>query len=198
MELQNQNRFFVNSRIHNQTRGTRMYFTADRRKISYDKIVVINARLRRVMKKLPSEFSREAITIQTGDRVRIHSASFASSACPFFYAICFDLPQTSDRSPASHAYFQRGGRKAFAFLRRITSRLAVRRIHSARRYLSKRGLARRDLRTRANRARFQSRFTSSRRVFGPSEDADHPRSGGSSFYIDSVHYFRMASWPRLT
>ena len=27
------------------------------------------------------------------------------------------------------------------------------------------------------------------RIFGPKEDADHPDQGGSSFYIDAVHYF---------
>ena len=27
------------------------------------------------------------------------------------------------------------------------------------------------------------------RVLGPAEDADHPDQGGSSFYVDAVHYF---------
>jgi LPS-assembly protein len=27
------------------------------------------------------------------------------------------------------------------------------------------------------------------RIFGPSADADHPDQGGSSFYVDAVHYF---------
>src|ERR1700755_1516758 len=27
------------------------------------------------------------------------------------------------------------------------------------------------------------------RIFGPKEDADHPDQGGSSFYVDGVHYF---------
>jgi LPS-assembly protein len=32
-------------------------------------------------------------------------------------------------------------------------------------------------------------YTVKDRVFGPAKDADHPDQGGSSFYVDGVHYF---------
>src|SRR6185295_12568256 len=48
-----------------------------------------------------------------------------------------------------------------------------------------------DLRTRANSRSFFNLgfYIVKDRVFGASEDAAHPDQGGSSFYIDSVHYF---------
>src|SRR5437868_11688845 len=48
-----------------------------------------------------------------------------------------------------------------------------------------------DLRTRANsRSFFNMGFYAVKdRMFGPKKDAQHPDQGGSSFYIDAVHYF---------
>src|SRR6185295_8127872 len=48
-----------------------------------------------------------------------------------------------------------------------------------------------DLRTRANSRSFFNLgfYIVKDRVFGASEDAAHPDQGGSSFYIDAVHYF---------
>ncbi len=48
-----------------------------------------------------------------------------------------------------------------------------------------------DLRTRANSRSFFNMgfYTVFDRLFGPKEDAQHPNQGGSSFYVDAVHYF---------
>jgi LPS-assembly protein len=48
-----------------------------------------------------------------------------------------------------------------------------------------------DLRTRANSRSFLNLgfYAVKDRIFGPREDAQHPNQGGSSFYIDAVHYF---------
>ncbi|PYT04874.1 MAG: hypothetical protein DMF65_01260, partial [Acidobacteria bacterium] len=48
-----------------------------------------------------------------------------------------------------------------------------------------------DLRTRANsRSFFNMGFYAVKdRVLGPKQDAQHPNQGGSSFYVDGVHYF---------
>ena len=48
-----------------------------------------------------------------------------------------------------------------------------------------------DLRTRANSRSYLNMgfYTVKDRVFGPARDADHPDQGGSSFYVDGVHYF---------
>src|ERR1051326_8165430 len=48
-----------------------------------------------------------------------------------------------------------------------------------------------DLRTRANsRSYFNMGFYAVKdRVLGPKTDAQHPDQGGSSFYVDGVHYF---------
>jgi LPS-assembly protein len=48
-----------------------------------------------------------------------------------------------------------------------------------------------DLRTRANSRSFLNAgfYSVKDRIFGPDEDAEHPDQGGSSFYIDGVHYF---------
>ena len=49
-----------------------------------------------------------------------------------------------------------------------------------------------DLRTRANSRSYLNMgfYTVKDRIFGPKADEDHPDQGGSSFYVDGVHYFQ--------
>ncbi len=78
----------------------------------------------------------------------------------------------------SNAYYQTLGRSAD-----ITFRNDI---------YTKRGLGfGADLRTRANSRSFLNLgfYTVRDRILGPKEDADHPDQGGSSFYVDGVHYF---------
>ncbi|HEY6045255.1 MAG TPA: LPS assembly protein LptD, partial [Pyrinomonadaceae bacterium] len=191
--------FFENSTGYtNQTQdGTRMYFTADRvEKIAYDKIVVINGEITACDEEVPKwSFRAKRITVKTGDRVRIHSASFRIKRVPILYTPYASISlKHRDRSSGfltptfsasgakgfrvSEAYYLTLGRSAdFTFRGDI---------------YSKRGFGiGGDLRTRANSRSFFNLgfYIVKDRVFGAKADAAHPDQGGSSFYIDSVHYF---------
>ena len=191
--------FFVNSTGYtNQTQdGTRMYFTADRvEKISLDKIVVINGEITACDEEVPKwSFRAKKAIIKTGDRVRIHSASFRIKRIPILFTPYASislkhrdrssgfLTPTFSQSDAkgfriSQAYYLTLGRSADFTLRGDI--------------YSKRGFGiGGDLRTRANSRSFFNLgfFIVKDRVFGPKADAEHPDQGGSSFYIDAVHYF---------
>jgi LPS-assembly protein len=191
--------FFVNSTGYtNQTQdGTRMYFTADRvEKISLDKIVVINGEITACDEEVPKwSFRAKKAIIKTGDRVRIHSASFRIKRIPILFTPYASISlKHRDRSSGfltptfsasgakgyriSQAYYLTLGRSADLTLRGDI--------------YSKRGFGiGGDLRTRANSRSFFNLgfFIVKDRVFGPKADALHPDQGGSSFYIDAVHYF---------
>ena len=138
---------------------------------------------------------RNAPTIKTGDRVRVYSPSVRIKDVPVFY-----LPYASvsikqrDRASGfltptfggsgekgfrlSSAYYQTLGRSADVTLRNDI--------------YTQRGIGiGADLRTRANsRSYFNLGFyTVNDRTLGPNADAAHPDQGGSSFYVDGVHYF---------
>ncbi len=183
----------------NQTQdGTRLYFTADRvEKISLDTIVATNVQVTACDEDVPKwSFHAGKARIKTGDRVRIYSPQLKLKKVPIFY-----LPYASvsikhrDRASGfltptfggsgakgfrlSNAYYLTLGRSADVTFRND--------IYTQRGY----GLGA-DLRTRANsRSYFDAGFYAVKdRVFGPSEDAQHPDQGGSSFYVDGVHYFK--------
>ena len=191
--------YFINSTGYtNQTQdGTRVYFTADRvERISLDTIIVTNAQLTACDEDVPKwSFHASKAKIKTGDRVRIYSPKLKIKDIPVFY-----LPYASvsikprDRASGfltptfggsgakgmrlSTAYYQTLGRSAdFTFRSDI--------------YTS-RGLGfGGDLRTRANSRSFLDTgfYAVKDRIFGPAADAAHPNQGGSSFYVDGVHYF---------
>lgn len=191
--------YFVNSTgFTNQTQdGTRIYFTADRvERISLDTIIVTNAQVTACDEDVPKwSFHASKAKIKTGDRVRIYSPKLKVKDIPVFY-----LPYASvsikprDRASGfltptfggsgakgvrlSTAYYQTLGRSAdFTFRSDI--------------YTS-RGLGfGGDLRTRANSRSFLNTgfYAVKDRIFGPSQDATHPNQGGSSFYVEGVHYF---------
>ncbi len=191
--------FFLNSTgFTNQTQdGTRIYFTADRvERISLDTIVATNVQVTACDEDVPKwSFHANRAKIKTGDRVRVYSPSLKVKGVPIFY-----LPYASvsikqrDRASGfltptfggsgqkgfrvSSAYYQTLGRSADVTLRND--------IYTSRGY----GFGA-DLRTRANsRSFFNAGFYIVKdRVFGHKADADHPDQGGSSLYVDGVHYF---------
>ncbi len=191
--------YFLNSTgFTNQTQdGTRMYFTADRvDRISLDTIIATNVQVTACDEDVPKwSFHANRVKIKTGDRVRLYSPNLRLKKLPIFY-----LPYASmsikqrDRASGfltpsfggsgqkgfrlSNAYYLTLGRSAD-----ITFRSDI---------YSKRGVGvGADLRTRANsRSFFNVGFYKVKdRVLGHKEDADHPDQGGSSFYVDGVHYF---------
>lgn len=192
--------YFVNSTgFTNQTQdGTRIYFTADRvEKISLDTIVAINVQVTACDEDVPKwSFHASKATIKTGDRVRVYSPKLRMKNVPVFY-----LPYASvsikprDRASGfltptfggsgakgarlSTAYYQTLGRSAdFTFRNDI---------------YTQRGLGfGGDLRTRANSRSYLNAgfYTVKDRIFGPEASDANPDQGGSSFYVEGVHYFK--------
>jgi LPS-assembly protein len=192
--------YFVDSTgFTNQTQdGTRIYFTADRvEKISLDTIVATNVQVTACDEDVPKwSFHASKAKIKTGDRVRVYSPKLRLKDIPIFY-----LPYASvsikprDRASGfltptfggsgakglrlSTAYYQTLGRSAdFTFRSDI---------------YTQRGLGfGGDLRTRANSRSYLTLgfYAVKDRIFGPAEDAAHPDQGGSSFYVEGVHYFK--------
>jgi LPS-assembly protein len=191
--------YFVNSTGYtNQTNdGTRMYFVADRvEKISLDTIVVINGEITACDEEIPKwSFHARRARIKAGDKVKLSSPTFRVKNIPVIYvpfaslSLKHDDRQSGFLTPTfsasgekgfriSEAYYQTLGRSADFTLRGDL--------------FSKRGIGiGGDLRTRANSRSFLNLgfYTVKDRIFGPKEDATHPNQGGSSFYIDAVHYF---------
>jgi LPS-assembly protein len=192
--------YFINSTgFTNQTQdGTRIYFTADRvEKISLDTIVANNVQVTACDEDVPKwSFHAGRATIKTGDRVRVYSPKLRLKDIPVFY-----LPYASvslkprDRASGfltptfggsgakgvrlSTAYYQTLGRSAdFTFRSDI---------------YTQRGLGfGGDLRTRANSRSYLNFgfYAVKDRIFGPAEDETHPDQGGSSLYVEGVHYFK--------
>ncbi|MGB7924919.1 MAG: LPS assembly protein LptD [Pyrinomonadaceae bacterium] len=191
--------FFVNSTgFTNQTQdGTIIYFTADSvEKVSADTIVAINAEVTACEDSVPKwSFTTKRATIKMGDRVRVSSPSFRVKGVPVVF-----LPYASisikrqDRASGfltptfsgsgnkgfriSNAYYQTLGRSAD-----VTFRNDI---------YTGRGIGvGMDVRTRANSRSFLNFgfYAVKDRIFGQSENAENPDQGGSSFYMDGVHYF---------
>ena len=192
--------YFVDSTgFTNQTQdGTRIYFTADRvEKVSLDTIVATNVQVTACDEDVPKwSFHASKARIKTGDRVRVYSPKLRVKDLPVFF-----LPYASvslkprDRASGfltptiggsgakgfrlSTAYYQTLGRSAdFTFRSDV---------------YTQRGLGfGADLRTRANsRSYLNAGFYAVKdRIFGPAEDAAHPDQGGSSLYVEGVHYFK--------
>lgn len=191
--------FFINSTgFTNQTQdGTIIYFTADSvEKVSADTIVVINAELTACEDSVPKwSFKTHRAEIKIGDRVKFRNPSFRVKDFPVAW-----LPYASislkrqDRSSGfltptfsasgnkgfrlSNAYYQTLGRSADVTIRNDI-------------YTS-RGIGfGADLRTRANSRSFLNLgfYAVRDRMFGDDESPETPDQGGSSFYVDGVHYF---------
>jgi LPS-assembly protein len=191
--------YFVDSTgFTNQTRdGTRLYFIADRvERVSLDTIIVINAQITACDENVPKwSFHARRVRIKTGDRARLISPNLRVKGVPIMYLPYASIPvKHGDRASGfltptfggsgakgfrvSDAYYLTLGRSAD-----ITFRGDV---------YTQRGIGfGSDLRTRANSRSFFNLgfFYVKDRVLGPKADAQHPDQGGSSFYIEGVHYF---------
>lgn len=191
--------FFLDSTgFTNQTQdGTRIYFTADRiERVSLDTIIATNVQVTACDEDVPKwSFHAKKAKITTGDRVRIYSPNVRVKNLPVFYLPYASVPiKQRDRASGfltptlggsgakgfriSNAYYQTLGRSADVTLRNDI--------------YTERGIGfGMDLRTRANsRSFFNAGFyTVKDRIFGPNEDAEHPDQGGSTLYVDGVHYF---------
>ena len=192
--------YFIDSTGYtNQTQdGTRVYFIADRvEKVSLDTIVATNVQVTACDEEVPKwSFHAKKARIKAGDKVRIYSPQLKLKKFPIFY-----LPYASvsikhrDRASGfltptfggsgskgvrlSNAYYQTLGRSAdFTFRSDIYTQRGI-------------GLGG-DLRTRANSRSFLNFgfYAVKDRIFGPKADAEHPDQGGSSFYVEGVHYFK--------
>jgi LPS-assembly protein len=191
--------FFVNSTgFTNRTQdGTRLYFTADRiERISLDTIIAYNADITACEEEVPKwSFHAKRVKIKTGDRVRLVSPVMRVKRVPVVYLPYASLSlKHQDRASGfltptfggsglkgfrlSEAYYLTLGRSADATFRGDI--------------YGKRGIGfGAELRTRANSRSFLNAgfYTVKDRIFGPKKDAQHPDQGGSSFFIDAVHYF---------
>ncbi|HYE13988.1 MAG TPA: LPS assembly protein LptD [Pyrinomonadaceae bacterium] len=192
--------FFENSTgFTNQTQdGTIIYFTADRvEKVSGNKVVVINAEVTACGDdEVPKwSFKGKRATITLADRVRVKRPRFLVKGVPVFalpYASVSIKPR--DRASGfltptfsgsgekgfrlSNAYYQTLGRSAD-----VTVRNDI---------YTRRGMGfGADLRTRANSRSYLNLgfYIVKDRIFGPEEGPLTPDQGGSSFYMDGVHYF---------
>lgn len=191
--------FFENSTGYtNQTNdGTRMYFVADRvEKISLTTIVLTNAEVTACDEEKPKwAFRASKATIKAGDRARFNSPTFRIKNFPLVYLpfASLSLKHIDRASGFLTPTFSASGEKGFRISEAYYLTLGRSADFTLRGDLfSKRGIGiGGDLRTRANsRSFFNMGFYAVKdRMFGPSEDADHPDQGGSSFYVDAVHYF---------
>jgi LPS-assembly protein len=190
---------FVNTTgFTNQTTdGTQVYFTADSvEKVAIDTIVAINAVITACDENVPKwSFKTARATIKVNDRVRVKSPKFYVKSMPVLF-----LPYASislkrrDRASGfltptfsgsgnkgfrlSNAYYQTLGRSADATIRND--------IYTGRGI----GVGA-DVRTRANSRSFLNFgfYIVKDRIFGKKESAENPNQGGSSLYVDGVHYF---------
>jgi len=191
--------FFVDSTGYtNQTQdGTRMYFTADRvEKISLDTIIIINGEVTACDEETPKwSFRAKRARIKTGDRVRLVSPTFRVKKIPIVYLPYASLSlKHQDRSSGFLTpTFSASGAKGFRLSEGYYLTLGRSADFTVRGDLfSKRGFGiGADLRTRANSRSFLNLgfYLVKDRVFGPKASATNPDQGGSSFYIDAVHYF---------
>jgi len=192
--------FFENSTGYtNQTNdGTRMYFVADRvEKINLTTIVLTNAEITACDEEKPKwSFRASKATIKTGDRARINSPTFRVKNVPLIYLpfASLSLKHIDRASGFLTPTFSASGEKGFRISEAYYLTLGRSADFTLRGDLfSKRGIGiGGDLRTRANsRSFFNMGFYAVKdRILGPKADADHPDQGGSSFYVDAVHYFR--------
>ena len=183
----------------NQTAdGTVLYFTADRvERTSLTEIVVKNGKFTACEEAVPKwSFTAENATIKTNDRLRLKNARFRVRDVPLFVLPFASVPiKEKARSSGfliptvgysqqkgvriSGAYYQTLGDSAD-----ITFRGDI---------YTERGIGYgADLRTRANSRSFLNVgfFGVKDRILGPEADAEHPDQGGSTVYVEGLHYFR--------
>ena len=191
--------YFIDSTgFTNQTEdGTRIYFTADRvEKVSLDTIIATNAQITACDEDVPKwSFHAKRAKIKTGDRVRAYSPTMRIKGVPMLY-----LPYTSISikpqnrasgflTPTFGGSGAKGARLSTAYYKTLGRSADItfrNEIYTARGF----GIGA-DVRTRANSRSYLNFgfYAVKDRVFGHKADAENPDQGGSSFYVDGVHYF---------
>jgi LPS-assembly protein len=191
--------FFVESTgFTNQTQdGTIIYFTADRvEKVAGDRIVILNGEITACDEENPKwSFKAKRAEVKLHDRVRVKQPTFRVKGFPVAFlpfasvsikprdrASGFLTPTFSGSGQkgfrVSNAYYQTLGRSADITLRNDI--------------FTGRGVGfGADLLTRANSRSFLNVgfYAVKDRIFGAQADENNPDQGGSSFYVDGVHYF---------
>ena len=191
--------FFINATGYtNQTNdGTRMYFIADRvERVNLTTIVLTNVEITACDEEKPKwSFRAKQARIHTGDRARITSPTFRIKNLPVFYLpyASVSLKHNDRASGFLTPTFSASGEKGFRFSQAYYQTLGRSADFTLRGDIfAKRGIGiGGDLRTRANSRSFFNMgfYVVKDRILGHKQDADHPDQGGSSFYIDAVHYF---------
>jgi LPS-assembly protein len=191
--------FFVNATGYtNQTNdGTRMYFIADRvERINLTTIVLTNVEITACDEEKPKwSFRAKKARIKTGDRARITSPTFRIKGVPVVYMpyASISLKHIDRASGFLTPTFSASGEKGFRFSDAYYLTLGRSADFTLRGdVFTERGIGiGGDFRSRANsRSFFNMGFYAVKdRILGHKEDAAHPNQGGSSFYIDAVHYF---------
>ncbi len=191
--------FFVNSTgFTNQTEdGTVIYFTADRvEKVAANRVVIVNGEITACDEETPKwSFTAKRAEITLNDRVRARNPKFkvkGVTLVPLPY-VSVSLKKRDRASGFLTPTFSGSGKKGFrlsnAYYRTLGRSADVTFRNDI---FTKRGLGfGADVRTRANsRSYFNLGFyTVKDRIFGGEETPERPDQGGSSFYVDGVHYF---------
>ena len=182
----------------NQTNdGTVIYFTADRvERISLDEILIINGKFTACEEAVPKwSFTAAEARIKVNEKVRLKRPSFRVKDIPVLALPFASIPITpGDRSSGfltpsggysaakgvriSNAYFQTLGRSAD-----VTGMLDI---------FTARGIGYgADFRIRANsRSYLNAGFYAVKdRIFGAKASPENPDQGGSTVYVEGVHYF---------
>jgi LPS-assembly protein len=191
--------FFENATGYtNQTNdGTRMYFVADRvERVNLTTIVLINVEITACDEEKPKwSFRAKQARIHTGDKAKITSPTFRIKGFPIIYFpyASVSLKHNDRSSGFLTPTFSGSGEKGFRFSQAYYQTLGRSADFTLRGDLfSQRGIGiGGDLRTRANSRSFfdMGFYVVKDRILGHKQDADHPDQGGSSFYINAVHYF---------
>src|SRR6185369_6849856 len=140
-------------------------------------------------------FRASRATIKAGDRARFSSPTFRLKNFPLVYLpyASISLKHQDRASGFLTPTFSASGEKGFRLSEAYYLTLGRSADFTVRGdVFAKRGVGvGADLRTRANsRSFFNMGFYAVKdRILGHKEDAEHPDQGGSSFYIDAVHYF---------
>ncbi|HEX8071799.1 MAG TPA: LPS assembly protein LptD [Pyrinomonadaceae bacterium] len=177
--------------------GTVMYFTADSvEKVGPDRVVVINGTITACDEDVPKwSFKAKRAEITLNDRVRARGPKFLVKNVPLLLLpyVSVSLKKRDRASGFLTPTFSGSGQKGFRLSNAYYLTLGRSADVTFRNDIfTGRGLGfGADLRTRANsRSYFNLGFYAVKdRIFGAKADAEHPDQGGSSFYIDGVHYF---------
>lgn len=191
--------YFVDSTgFTNQTNdGSVLYFTAERvERISLDEIVIKKGVFTACEEAVPKwSFTADEARVKVNDKVKLKRPSFKVKKIPLAIFPYLSLPiKPEDRSSGflvptvgysdikgvrlTTAYYQTLGESADA-----TGRVDI---------FTQRGIGYGlDIRTRANsRSYLNAGFYAVKdRIFGPSASPENPDQGGTTVYVDGVHYF---------